>query len=189
MLEAAMKEGAEEVANLRPGDEAIAFELPGVDDRRHALTDYADKEAVAVIFTCNHCPYARAWEDRIIGIQADYADRGVQLIAISANDPQRYPADSFPRMRERAQEKGFNFPYLFDESQEVARAYGAERTPEVFVFGKDHLLLYHGTVDDDYEDPKAVKNHYLRDALVAALTDEEPTVAETRPVGCTIKWR
>ncbi len=179
----------EELANLRSGDEAISFELPGVDDQRHALTDYADMEAISVIFTCNHCPYARAWEDRIIQIQADYADRGVQLIAISANDPQRYPADSFPRMRERAQEKGFNFPYLFDESQEVARAYGAERTPEVFVFGKDRLLLYHGTVDDDYEDPKAVKKHYLRDALEAALTDEEPAVAETRPVGCTIKWR
>ena len=87
MLEAATKKGAEEVANLKPGDEAIAFELPGVDDRRHALTDYADKEAVAVVFTCNHCPYARAWEDRIIGIQADYADRDVQLIAISASCP------------------------------------------------------------------------------------------------------
>jgi len=179
------------MANLKPGDKAIAFELPGVDDRRHALADYAeDKEAVAVIFTCNHCPYARAWEDRIVRIQADYADRGAQVIAINPNDPQKYPDDSFPKMKERAQEKGFNFPYLYDESQEVARAYGAERTPEVFLFGKDGTLLYHGTVDDNYEDPKAVKNHYLRDALDAVLANEEqPPVAETRPIGCTIKWR
>jgi peroxiredoxin len=177
------------MTNLRSGDEAIAFELPGVDDQRHALTNYADKEAVAVIFTCNHCPYARAWEDRIVQIQDDYAERGVQVIAISANDPQKYPADSFPKMRERALEKGFNFPYLFDESQEVARAYGAERTPEVFLFGKDGTLLYHGTVDDNYDGPGAVENHYLRDALDAALADEAPAVAETQAIGCTIKWR
>ena len=177
------------MTNLRSGDEAIAFELPGVDDQHHALKDYADKEAVAVIFTCNHCPYARAWEDRIVQTQADYADRGVQVIAISANDPEKYPADSFPRMKERAQEKGFNFPYLFDESQEVARAYGAERTPEVFLFGKNGTLIYHGTVDDNYEDPRGVKNHYLRDALDAALADEEPPVVETLAIGCTIKWR
>src|SRR5919199_4278266 len=184
-----MRKGAEEMANFKPGDKAIAFELPGVDDQRHALADYTDKEAVAVIFTCNHCPYARAWEDRIVQIQADYADRDVQVIAISANDAQKYPDDSFPKMKERAQEKGFNFPYLYDESQKVARAYGAERTPEVFLFGKDSTLLYHGTVDDNYEDPRAVKNHYLRDALDAALAAEEPPVAETRPTGCTIKWR
>jgi peroxiredoxin len=177
------------MTNLRSGEEAIAFELPGVDDQRHALADYADKEAVAVIFTCNHCPYARAWEDRIVQIQADYANRGVQVIAISANDPQKYPADSFPKMKERTQEKGFNFPYLYDESQEVAQAYGAERTPEVFLFGKNGTLLYHGTVDDNYEDPGAVENHYLRDALDRALADEQPAVAETRPIGCTIKWR
>jgi len=92
-------------------------------------------------------------------------------------------------MKERAQEKGFNFPYLYDESQEVARAHGAERTPEVFLLGKDGRLLYHDTVDDNYEDPRAVKNHYLRDALDAALASEEPPVVETRPIGCAIKWR
>lgn len=177
------------MANLKPGDEGIAFELPGVDDRHHALADYAGKEAVALIFTCNHCPYAQAREDRIVQTQADYADRGVQVIAISANDPEKYPDDSFPRMKERAQEKEFNFPYLFDESQEVARVYGAERTPEVFLFGKDGTLLYHGSVDDNYEDPGAVQNYYLRDALDAALADEEPPVVQTRPIGCSIKWR
>src|ERR671915_2602 len=177
------------MANLSPGDKAVPFELPGVDDRRHALEDYADKEAVAVVFTCNHCPYARAWEDRLIGIQADFAARGVQLIAINANDAKKYPDDSFPRMKERSEEKGFTFPYLYDESQEVARAYGASRTPEIFLFDKDGSLRYHGTVDDNYEDPRAVENHYLRDALDASLADKEPAVSETPPVGCTIKWK
>jgi peroxiredoxin len=177
------------MANLSPGDEAVPFELPGVDDRRHALADYADKEAIAVVFTCNHCPYARAWEDRLVDIQADYADRGVQLLAISANDAKNYPADSFPRMKERSEEKGFNFPYLYDESQEVARAYGAERTPEIFLFDKGGTLRYHGTVDDNYDDPAAVRNHYFRDALEAVLEGRHLLSAETAPVGCTIKWK
>jgi peroxiredoxin len=176
------------MANLSPGDKALPFELPGVDDRRHAMEGYADKEAIAVVFTCNHCPYARAWEDRLVEIQADYAARGVQLVAICANDAKKYPDVSVPRMRERSEEKGFNFPYLYDESQEVARAYGAERTPEIFLFDKGRTLRYHGTVDDNYEDPAAVNVHYLREALEAVLAGKEPSTAETTPVGCTIKW-
>lgn len=177
------------MTNLEPGDKAIPFELPGVDDRSHILTDYADREALAVVFTCNHCPYARAWEDRLVQTQADYADRSVQLVAISSNDAERYPDDGFPKMKERAQEKGFNFPYLYDESQEIARAYGAERTPEIFLFDKGGTLRYHGAVDDSYEDPASVKNAYFRDALDAVLAGQEPSTSETAPVGCTIKWR
>ena len=177
------------MANLKPGEKAVPFELPGVDDRHHALEDYADKVAVAVVFTCNHCPYARAWEDRLIEIQADYAARGVQLVAISANDAKKYPEDSFPRMKERSEEKGFNFPYLYDESQEIARAYGAERTPEIFLFDKGGTLRYHGTVDDNYDDPRAVRSPYFIDALEAVLEGREPATTETAPVGCTIKWR
>jgi peroxiredoxin len=177
------------MAKLSPGDKAVPFELPGVDDRRHALEDYADKEAVAVVFTCNHCPYARAWEDRLIGIQTDYASRGVQLVAINANDAMKYPDDSFPKMKERSEEKEFNFPYLYDESQEIARTYGAQRTPEIFLFDKGRTLRYHGTVDDNYDDPAAVKNHYLREALEAVLAGQQPPNAETAPVGCTIKWK
>jgi peroxiredoxin len=177
------------MANLKPGDKVVPFELPGVDGQRHALEDYADKEAVAVIFTCNHCPYARAWEDRLIWIQSDYAARGVQLVAISANDAKNYPEDGFPRMKERSEEKRFPFPYLYDELQEVARAYGAERTPEIFLFDKDGILRYHGTVDDNYDDPAAVKIHYLREALEAVLAGREPSTTETTPVGCTIKWK
>jgi hypothetical protein len=111
------------------------------------------------------------------------------LVAISANDAKKYPEDSFPTMKERSEEKGFNFPYLYDESQEIARAYGAEQTPEVFHFNKGNTLRYHGTVDDNYEDPAAVKAHYLRSALEGVLAGKEPPTAETTPVGCTIKWK
>ncbi len=176
------------MSNLKIGDKAIAFDLPGVDGKRHALADYADKAAVVVIFTCNHCPYAQAW-DRLIQIQAHYAGKGVQLIAINANDAVKYPADSFPKMQERAAAKGFNFPYLHDASQEVARAYGATRTPEVFVFDRNRTLRYQGTVDDNHEDPAAVKQPYLRQALDAVLAGKPAPVAETAPVGCTIKWK
>jgi len=177
------------MSNLKIGDQAIAFELPGVDAQRHALADYADKQVVVVIFSCNHCPYVRAWEDRMAQIQADYADKGVQLLAINANDAVKYPSDSFEAMVERAREKQFNFPYLHDESQEIARAYGAQRTPEVFVFDGERRLCYHGAIDDNYEDPGAVKRHYLRQALDAVLAGKPAAIPQTPPVGCTIKWK
>ncbi len=176
------------MTNLKPGDQAIHFTLPGVDDKQHSLADYAGKEAVVVIFSCNHCPYVRAWEDRMVQIQAGYADQGVQLVAISANDARKYPDDSFPKMKERAREKGFNFPYLYDETQDIAHAYGAERTPEVFLFDKSQALRYHGAIDDNYDDPAAVRSHHLRQALDAVLAGQAPERAQTPPVGCTMKW-
>jgi peroxiredoxin len=177
------------MAKLKIGDEAISFNLTGVDDASHALSEYSGKAAVAVIFSCNHCPYVRAWEDRMVQIQSDYASRNVQLVAINANDASKYPDDSFSKMKERAREKHFNFPYLRDESQEVARAYGAERTPEVFLFDKARTLRYHGVIDDNYDDPAAVKVKYFRDALDAVLSGTQPATTETKPVGCTIKWK
>lgn len=177
------------MAKLGIGDEAIPFSLPGVDGEARSLSEYQDRAAVAVIFTCNHCPYARAWEDRIVLIQNDYKDRGVQVLAINANDADKYPDDGFTQMQKRAEEKNFNFPYLQDESQELAVAYDAERTPEVFLFDGDRKLAYHGAVDDNYDDPNAVRENYLRDAIEAVLSGEGPSVSETRPVGCTIKWK
>jgi peroxiredoxin len=177
------------MAVMNIGDRVFDFALPGVDGKTHSLADYRDKEAVVVIFSCNHCPYVLAWEDRMIQIQADYADKGVQLLAIGANDAEKYPDDSFPRMKEHAQAKGFNFPYLHDESQEVARAYGAERTPEVFLFDKSGALRYHGVIDDNHEEPDAVQHHYLRDALDSVLAGKAPAVTQTAPRGCTIKWK
>jgi peroxiredoxin len=177
------------MANIKIGDNAIAFNLPGIDGANHSFGEYSGKNAVAVIFSCNHCPYVRVWEDRMVQIQADYASTGVQLVAINANDAVKYPEDSFSKMKERAREKGFNFPYLRDESQSVARAYGAERTPEVFLFDKGGMLRYHGAIDDNYDNPAEVKSKYLRDALDAALSGTVPTTVETKPVGCTIKWK
>jgi peroxiredoxin len=177
------------VANLNIGEHSIPFTLQGVDGKQHALSDYSNEKAVVVIFSCNHCPYVRAWEDRMVQIQADYAGKGAQLLAISSNDARKYPEDSFPKMKERAREKGFNFPYLYDETQETARAYGAERTPEVFLFGQQGTLRYHGAIDDDFESPGSVQHHYLRDALDAVLAGRAPEIAETPPVGCTIKWK
>ncbi|CAN5885385.1 thioredoxin family protein [soil metagenome] len=177
------------MANLNIGDKAIALELPGVDGETRNLSDYKDKSAIAVVFTCNHCPYARAWEDRIVSIQNDYGSSGLQILAINANDANKYPDDGFPQMQQRAEEKGFNFPYLHDESQEVATAYGAERTPEVFLFDKERKLAYHGAVDDSYDEPAAVREHYLREAIETVLSEEQPTTSHTSPVGCTIKWK
>jgi peroxiredoxin len=177
------------MANVKLGEQVIAFTLPGVDDKELSLSDFADAEVLAVIFSCNHCPYVLAWEDRMIQIQADYADRGVKFVAINSNDVTKYPKDSFPNMKVHAQEKGFNFPYLFDESQEVPTAYGATRTPEVFLFDKSGSLQYHGAIDDNYDNPSAVKANYLRDALDAILAGKTPPVQETPPVGCTIKWK
>jgi len=177
------------MANLKAGDKALGFSLPGVDGQTHKLAEYSGSNAVAVIFSCNHCPYVRAWEDRMVQIQADYAAKGVRLVAINANDASKYPDDSFPKMKERAKEKRFNFPYLHDETQEVARAYGAERTPEVFLFDNANTLRYHGAIDDNYDDPAAVKEKYLRNALDAVLSGKRPEMSETKPVGCTIKWR
>jgi peroxiredoxin len=177
------------MSNLKIGDAAIPFKLLAVDDKEHSLNDYMGKNAVAVIFSCNHCPYVRAWEDRMVQIQSDYADKGVQLVAINSNDESKYPDDSFAKMKDRAREKKFNFPYLRDETQNVARAYGAERTPEVFLFDRNSILQYHGTIDDNYDDPKAVKEHYLRRALDSVLAGKSVLTRETKPVGCTIKWK
>ena len=176
------------MANLKIGDKALDFSLIGIDDKIHSLKEYPNKY-VAVIFSCNHCPYVRAWEDRMVKIQADYASQDVQLIAINANDSSKYPDDSFENMKQRAREKKFNFLYLRDEDQEVAKAYGAQRTPEVFLFDKNRVLQYHGAIDDNYDDPNAVKAHYLRNALDGLLHRGKVPSAETSPVGCTVKWK
>jgi peroxiredoxin len=170
------------------GTEAPAFDLPGVDGRTHSLGDYGDAEALALVQSCNHCPYVQAWEDRMKTIQRDYADRGFRLVAISSNDAEHYPDDSLEEMTARAQRLGFNFDYLYDEDQSVARALGSERTPEVFLFDRDRRLVYHGAIDDSRDD-RSVTRHYLRDALDALFAGEEPPVADTPAVGCTVKWK
>jgi peroxiredoxin len=170
------------------GADAPTFDLPGVDGANSTLDDYADAAVLVLIQSCNHCPYVQAWEGRMKSIQADYGDRGIRLVAISSNDADAYPEDSFDSMKQRAREQEFNFDYLYDESQEIARALGAQRTPEVFVFGGDRRLIYHGAIDDS-RDADVVKRHYLREAIEAALRGIDPPEAETPPVGCTVKYR
>jgi peroxiredoxin len=169
---------------LSLGDPAPPFDLPGVDGHNHALTDYHE-QPVAVVFSCCHCPYVVAWEDRLNAVASDYAGRG-GLVAVNSNAG--YLGDSFEDMQKRAREKRFKFPFLYDETQEVARAYAAARTPEVFVFDASHSLVYHGAPDADHQDPSQ-DARYLREALDAAFTGSAPAKAATPPVGCTIKWR
>ena len=170
------------------GATAPDFHLPGVDGANHSLADYADAEALVLVQSCNHCPYVQAWEDRMSAIQRDYEGRGVRLVAVSSNDAEAYPRDSFEEMRTRAARRGFAFDYLYDETQALARALGAQRTPEVFLFDRDRRLRYHGAIDDSRDD-RAVTRHYLRDALDAVLEGRDPPEAETPAVGCTVKWR
>jgi peroxiredoxin len=170
------------VAQLAPGATAPPFDLPGVDGAHHALADF-EGMPVAVVFSCVHCPYVVAWEERLNAIARDYAGRA-GLVAVNSN---HHAGDTFEAMEERSRERGFVFPFLRDESQDVARAYGASRTPEVFLFDASGRLAYHGAPDSDYTDPDGAEP-WLREALDAVLAGERPPVAETPPVGCTVKW-
>lgn len=166
----------------------IPFSLPSTDGRTISSDDYAAVPVLGVVFWCNHCPYVKAYEHRTIALAKEFGDR-VAFVAINANDAVKYPEDSFENMQARAKEQGYPFPYLYDESQEVARAYGATRTPEFFVFDQNRVLRYHGRLDDNWENPAEVKQQYLRDALNALLNGQEPPVAKTEPIGCTVKWK
>ena len=173
---------------LTIGTTAPTFDLPGVDGSTHTLDEYADASALALVQSCNHCPYVQAWEGRMIELQRELGPRGFRLVAISSNDAGSHPEDSFEAMGARAREQGFNFDYLYDESQDAARALGSQRTPEVFLFDRDRRLVYHGAIDDS-RDETGVTQTYLRDAVEALLAGEQPAVTETPPVGCTVKWR
>jgi peroxiredoxin len=170
------------------GSQAPPFELLGVDGAYHSLDDYRDAKLLALVQYCNHCPYVLAWEDRLINLARDHAGRDLHIVAVNSNDVAHYPEDSFERMKERDRELDFPFDYLFDESQALAHALGAERTPEVFLFDEERRLRYHGAIDDSRDDG-AVATTYLRDAIEALLAGGEPVVTETDAVGCTVKWK
>jgi len=171
------------------GTVAPPFSLPGVDGQTWSLESFADAKVLVVVFTCNHCPYAVAAEERLVALQADLESRGVRLVAINANDATRYPSDSFENMGARATERGFNFPYVFDESQEVARAYDAACTPDVFVFDGDRALVYNGRIDDNWRSFDQVQHHDLRDVIEATLDGRAHNVDVHAAMGCSIKWK
>ena len=174
---------------LKIGSRAPGFSLPAVDGKFYSLNSFIDKKILIVIFSCNHCPYVQAYEDRIIALQKEFEKYGVQIIAVNSNDDVKYPDDSFEEMKKRATDKKFNFPYLRDETQEVARAYGASHTPQIFLFDENRKLKYEGKIDDNWQQPNKVKSKYLRDAIEEVLGGKEVSVPETFSIGCTIKWK
>jgi peroxiredoxin len=173
---------------LAVGSPLLPFALRGTDGRLHSTDDYRDARILGVVFTCLHCPYALAWEDRLIRIQRQYADRAVQLLLVNPTDPRRHPEDGEEHMRRRAQQRGYPFPFLADPGQQVAWRYGATRTPEVFLFDAARILRYHGAVDDAYEDPAAVQHPYLHQAVEALLAGRTPPHPQTPVVGCRISY-
>jgi peroxiredoxin len=172
---------------LELGSAAPNFDLPGVDSKQYSLGSFSKSNILVVIFTCNHCPYSQAYEDRMVSIQRDYASKGVQFVAVNSNDEKSYPEDSFPQMVVRSREKGFNFPYVRDEPQQVVTAYGGVCTPHVFAFDESRLLRYRGRIDDS-RDPSKVTTHDLRNALDDLVAGRKVRTPDTRPFGCSIKW-
>jgi peroxiredoxin len=174
---------------LKINDKAPDFNLPGTDGKNYSLNSFQSHKALIVIFSCNHCPYVQAYEERIKAIQQDYAEKGAAVAAINSNDASQYPEDSFEEMKKRAAEKAFNFPYLRDEDQSAAKAYKASHTPEIFLFNEERKLVYQGKIDDNWKEPEKAKNSYLREALDELLEGKEISVPETWSIGCTIKWK
>ncbi|MBU3821149.1 thioredoxin family protein [Flavobacteriaceae bacterium XHP0103] len=172
------------------GDIADDFKLMNVDGKMVSLADYKNAKGYIVTFTCNTCPYAVGYEDRIIALDKKYASKGYPVIAIMPNNPDVQPGDSMEKMKERAQNKGFTFPYLMDTNQTVYPKYGATKTPHVFVLqktSKGNVVKYIGAIDDNYQDASAVKTKYVENAVDALLKGSEVPEKETRAIGCTIK--
>lgn len=165
------------------------FNLLGTDGNSYSSEGFKNKNILIVIFSCNHCPYVQAYEERMIDLQKEFKDRGVQIVAINSNDDSKYPEDSFDEMKKRAVERKFNFPYLRDETQKIAKAFGASHTPQIFLFNKERKLKYEGKIDDNWQEPDRVQNHYLRDAITEVLDEREVSIPETFSIGCTIKWK
>jgi len=175
---------------LRIGDRAPEFRaLQATDGKRYSLETFKDAKVLIVVFSCNHCPYVQAYEDRMMVFHREFARKGVAFVAINSNEIEHYPEDSFDEMLKRAKRKGFLFPYLRDEDQSVATAYGATHTPEFFVFDAERKLRYHGRFDDNWQDPSQVKSEYVREAVEALLAGASVTLPETFSIGCTIKWK
>lgn len=174
------------------GNEATDFKLKNVDGKTVSLADIKDAKGYIVVFTCNHCPFSVKYEDRIIALDKKYKKQGYPVVAINSNDPTVAPEDSYEKMQVRAKAKKFTFPYLYDESQAIAKTYGASRTPHVFVLQKNgsvNTVKYIGAIDDNSDDAKAVTAKYVENAVDALIAGKPVPTETTKAIGCTIKWK
>lgn len=177
-----------ESLKLEMGRDALDFNLPATDGQNYALSDFSDAKVLVIVFMCNHCPYVQAIWDRLVALQDQFADKGVQFVGINPNLNPKYEEETFDKMKEYFDRYNMNFPYLQDASQEVAREYQAECTPDLYVFNADRKLAYHGRIDDNWQDESAVTKNELAEALESILVGSE--LAEQSPtIGCSIKWR
>ncbi len=174
---------------LQIGQSAPDFKLPGVDAKSYTLDSFKASKLLVIAFTCNHCPFVIGCEDRMNDFYADYSARGVAMAAVNSNETEGHPTDSFEHMVQRAKDKQFKFAYVRDESQDVALAYGALRTPHFYLFDADRKLRYTGRMDDNPRNPGKETTHELRDAVDALLAGKEPAVSITNPIGCNVKWK
>jgi peroxiredoxin len=175
-----------------PESIAVDFSLKNTNGTLFSLSSLKKAKGAIVIFTCNHCPYSKAYEDRIIALDKKYKRKGYPVVAINSNDSLAYPEDSYSKMKMRSKEKGFTFPYLLDETQELAKTYGANKTPHVFIIKKEKynwIVKYIGAIDDNYENPKEVKKKYVEDAVNALLKNKTIETQTTKAIGCGIKWK
>lgn len=174
------------------GDKATDFSLRNVDGKMVSLKDYNGSKGFIVVFTCNHCPFSKAYESRILDLDKKYAELGYPVIAINSNDVNKSPDDSFELMQELAKEKNYSFPYLYDETQEIAKNYGATRTPHAYILRKESnslIVKYIGAIDDNADEPENAKIRYIQLAVDALISGNEVTIKETKAIGCTIKWK
>jgi hypothetical protein len=191
MVAPGMVRAAEGAGALALGSKAplATTKMKNIDGKMVSIADVAGKAGTLVIFTCNHCPFAKGWEQRIVEISNTYAKKGIGVILINANDPAKYAEDGPGEMQTRAKSRGLMVPYVVDDTSGVARAFGASVTPEAFLFDKTGKLAYHGTVDDNHLDASKVQKRYLIDALDAVVAGKAPALPETKSLGCGIKFR
>ena len=184
------KEKAAAIKGYEVGDDAADFKLKNIDGKMVSLSDFKTAKGFIVVFTCNHCPYAKKYEDRIVELDKKYKDQGYPVIAINPNDPNVQPEDGYKQMIDRAKQKGFTFPYLVDEGQKIYPQYGATKTPHVFVLQKENgknIVKYIGAIDNNYDNPNDVSEYYAQDAVNALIKGEPVKMTKTVAIGCTIK--